>query len=178
MKLYMTRSISTITLLTMFIVVTGCNNDSDSETSTGGGSSVTIPDAGSAAEVPAASEPVSSLAGTYIGTATVTATASPPINLSQTETVPVTVTIDQNGSVTIQSGSDLFPDVITLNGNSFSYSRTFNNESFGSVTCSGTLTLQGSIENNTRLTATLNSQSVSCNGVSGTVTGSMNANKQ
>ena len=155
MKLTTTRKFSTITLLSLLFVFTGCSNDSSSETSTGGGGSVTNSD-----------------------TATVTATASPPVNLSQSETVPVTVIIDQNGTVTIQSGSDLFPNVITLNGNTFGYSRTFNNESFGSVTCSGTLTLQGSIESNGRLTATLSSQSVSCNGVQGTVTGFMNATKQ
>lgn len=178
MKLTTTRKFSTITLLSLLFVFTGCSNDSSSETSTGGGGSVTNSDTESVAAVPASSEPVSSLAGTYQGTATVTATASPPVNLSQSETVPVTVIIDQNGTVTIQSGSDLFPNVITLNGNTFGYSRTFNNESFGSVTCSGTLTLQGSIESNGRLTATLSSQSVSCNGVQGTVTGFMNATKQ
>lgn len=178
MKLLTTRNFSTITLLALLFVFTGCSSDSDSETSTGGGGSETISDTESVTQAPASSEPASSLAGTYTGTATVTATASPPINLSQSETVPVTVIIDRNGTVTIQSGSDLFPNVITLNGNTFGYSQTFNNESFGSVTCSGTLTLQGSIASNGILTATLSSQSVSCNGVSGTVTGVMNATKQ
>jgi len=68
-----------------------------------------------------------------------------------------------------------------MNGNSFSQSQTFNNQDFGSVTCSGTLTLQGAINNNT-LTGTLSSQSVSCilNGVNipGTVSGTLTATKQ
>ena len=171
MKLITIRNTGIITLLVLFLAFSGCSSDSSSETSSGGGSSVSAPES----DVPVSSAPVSSYAGTYTGTATATASA---LGLTESETVPVTIIIDQNGTVTIQSGSDLFPNVITLNGNTFGYSQTFNDENFGSVTCSGTLTIQGSIDNNGKLTATLNSQSVSCNGIPGTVSGSMTATKQ
>ncbi|MFW2437875.1 MAG: hypothetical protein ACN4GR_00725 [Arenicellales bacterium] len=162
MKIFTLRNSGITILLTVLIALSGCNSGTN-ETSTGGSGS-TSP---------------SSLAGTYTGTATATASA---LGLSESETVPVTIIIDQNGGVTVQSGSDIFPDVITLNGNSFSQSQTFNKEDFGSVICSGTLTLQGSIDSNGKLTATLSSQSVVCssNGVDipGIVSGSMTATKQ
>lgn len=165
MKLISIRNTGIIILLALFMAFSGCSSDNSNDTSSGGGGSTPAP------EEPA--DPVS-LAGTYTGTATATASA---LGLTETETVPVTITIDQNGSVTIQSGSDLFPNAITLSGNTFSHSQTFNNESFGSATCSGTLTLQGSI-NSGVLSATLTSQSVTCNGIPGTVTGSITATKQ
>jgi len=171
MKLITIRNTGIITLLALFLTFSGCSSDSSNETSSGGGGSASTPDAGT----PESSTPVSSLAGTYTGTATATASA---LGLTESETVPVTIIIDQNGTVTIQSGSDLFPNVITLSGNTFGYSQTFNDEKFGSATCSGTLNLQGSIDNNGRLTATLSSQSVSCNGIPGTVSGYMIATKQ
>lgn len=180
MILFNKQSSTLIALLALFMIVTGCGSESSSETSSGGGSTTSSTTTGgstSGTDTPASSEPVSSFAGTYTGTASVTATAAAPLNLSQTETVPVTITISENGTVTIQSGSDLFPDVITLSGNTFGHSQTFNNESFGAATCSGTLTLQGSI-NNGVLSASLNSQSVVCNGIPGTITGSMTATKQ
>ena len=168
MKIFTLQNTGIAILLTVLIAFSGCNN-STSETSTGGGGS----------ESPETDTPSFSLAGTYTGTATATASA---LGLSESETVPVTIIIDQNGTVTIQSGSDIFPDVITLDWNSFSQSQTFNNEDFGSVICSGTLTLQGSIDRNGKLTATLSSQSVSCNSngvdIPGTVSGSMTATKQ
>ena len=169
-----------LTLLALFMVFSGCSSDSSSETSSGGGSTSSSTATGggtTGSDTPVNNEPISSFAGTYVGTASVTATAAAPLNLSQTETVPVTIIISENGTVTIQSGSDLFPDVITLSGNTFGHSQTFNNESFGAATCSGTLSLQGSISNGV-LSANLSSQSVVCNNIPGTVTGSMTANKQ
>lgn len=159
-----------ITLVILFLSFSGCSSDSNSETSSGGGST-------SAATTTPSVEPapVSSIAGTYIGTATATASA---LGLTESETIPVTITISEDGKITIESGSDIFPDVITLNGNTFSYSQTFTDQSFGSATCSGTLTLQGAIDTNGRLTATLSSQSVTCNGIPGTVSGTLNATKQ
>ena len=177
MKLITIRNTGIITLLAMFLAFSGCSSDSGSETSSGGGSttsSTTTGDSTSGTDTPVSSEPVSSFAGTYTGTATATASA---LGITESETVPVTIIIDQNGTVTIQSGSDLFPNVITLSGNTFGHSQAFNNESFGAATCSGTLTLQGSI-NNGVLSASLSSQSVVCNGIPGTVTGSMTATKQ
>ena len=160
-----------ITLVILFLSFSGCS--SDSETSSGGGSSTS---AATATTTPSAEPaPVSSIAGTYIGTATATASA---LGLTESETIPVTVIISEDGKITIESGSDIFPDVITLNGNTFSFSQTFTNESFGSATCSGTLTLQGAIDSNGKLTATLSSQSVTCNGIPGTVSGTLNATKQ
>ncbi len=167
MKIFTLQYTGIAILFALLITISGCSS-STNETSTGGGDSAS----------PVTGTLPSSLAGTYTGTATATASA---LGLSESETVPVTIIIDQNGGVTIQSGSDIFPDVITLNGNSFSQSQTFNNEDFGSVVCSGTLTLQGSIDSNGKLTATLSSQSVTCNSngvdIPGTVTGSMTATK-
>lgn len=158
-----------ITLLALLLAITGCNSDSSSETSSGGGG-------GSATTTESTSTPVSpaSIAGTYRGTATATASA---LGITESETVPVTIIIDENGSITVQSGSDIFPDVITLNGNSFSTSQTFVNEKFGSATCSGTLSLQGSVDNSGKLAATLTSQSVSCNNIPGFVTGTLIATR-
>jgi len=163
-----------ITLVILFLSFSGCSSDSNSETSSGGGSTsaATTTTTTTPSVVPA---PVSSIAGTYIGTATATASA---LGLTESETIPVTVSISEDGKITIESGSDIFPDVITLNGNTFSYSQTFADESFGSATCSGTLTVQGAIDSNGKLTATLSSQSVTCNGIPGTVSGTLNATKQ
>mgnify|MGYP001553574937 CR=1 FL=1 len=164
------RSITQITFLSLLLAITGCNSSSDNDTSSGGGGTTTPP----TTPTPPPETPVS-FAGTYTGTATATASA---LGLTESNTVPVTIIIDQNGTVTIQSGSDIFPDVIALNGNTFASSQTFNNDKFGSATCSGTLNLQGSIDNSGLLTATLSSQSVSCNSIPGTVTGSLQANRQ
>ena len=161
-----------ITLVILFLSFSGCSSDSDSETSSGGGSTSAVTTTTTPSVEPA---PVSSIAGTYIGTATATASA---LGLTESETIPVTVIISEDGKITIESGSDIFPDVITLNGNTFSFSQTFVNEDFGSATCSGTLNLQGSIATNGQLTATLSSQSVVCNGIPGTVSGSLSATKQ
>lgn len=163
-------------LIIILLSLSGCSSDNDSETSSGGGTATTT----STTELPAApapvqSVPVSTVAGTYVGTATATASA---LGLTESRTIPVTITVSQDGKITIESGSDIFPDVITLDGNTFSFSQTFVNEDFGSATCSGTLNLQGSIATNGQLTATLSSQSVVCNGVPGTVSGSLSATKQ
>jgi len=175
MNLFSKKSTVLITLLALFMIFSGCSSKNSNETSSGGGVSTSTPDTGGDSGVPESSAPIASYAGTYTGTATATASA---LGLTESETVPVTIIIDQNGTVTIQSGSDLFPNVITLSGNTFGHSQTFNDEKFDSVTCSGTLTLQGSIDNNGKLTATLSSQSVTCNGIPGTVSGSMTATKQ
>ena len=173
MNLYSKKNAGLAILLALLMIFSGCSSKSSSETSSGGGSADSSPATGGT-DTRAGSAPGSSLAGTYTGSATATASA---LGLTESETVPVTITIDQNGTVTIQSGSDLFPNVITLNGNTFGYSQTFDNESFGSATCSGTLTLQGSV-NNGVLTATLSSQNVSCNNIPGTVSGTMTATRQ
>jgi len=164
------RGIALITFLSLLLAITGCSSSNDSDTSSGGGTST------STTTTPTTPPETSvSLAGTYTGTATAIASA---LGLTESETVPVTIIVDQNGTVTVQSGSDIFPDVIALNGNTFATSQTFDNESFGSATCSGTLSLQGSIDNNGLLSATLTSQSVSCNNIPGTVSGSLQATRQ
>jgi uncharacterized protein YceK len=179
MKIITLQTTGIAILLATLMVCSGCST-STSETSSGGGSS----GAGAGTGSPATGSPVtgavpSSLAGTYTGAATATASA---LGISESETVPITIIIDQNGSVTIQSGSDIFPNAAILNGNSFTQSQTFNNQDFGSAICSGTLSLQGSIDGNGVITATLSSQSVVCtiNGIAipGTVTGSLTATKQ
>ena len=172
MKPINTRSITQITFLSLLLAITGCNSSSDNDTSSGGGGTSTTTTPTTPTTPPETSV---SLAGTYTGTATATASA---LGLTESETAPVTIIIDQNGRVTVQSDADIFPDVIALNGNTFATSQTFNDEKFGSATCSGTLSLQGSIDNSGLLTATLSSQSVSCNSIPGTVTGSLQANRQ
>jgi len=172
MKPINTRSITQITFLSLLLAITGCNSSKDNDTSSGGGGTSTATTPTTPTTPPGTSV---SFAGTYTGTATATAAA---LGLTESETVPVTIIIDQNGTVTIQSGSDIFPDVIALNGNTFATSQTFNDEKFGSATCSGTLSLQGSINNSGLLTATLSSQSVSCNNIPGIVTGSLQATRQ
>lgn len=162
-------------LIAIFLFCSGCSSDSSSETSSGGGSTTTTTTELPASPAPVESAPISSVAGTYVGTATATATA---LGLTESRTIPVTITVSEDGKITIESGSDIFPDVITLDGNNFSFSQTFVNENFGSATCSGTLNLQGSIAANGQLTATLSSQSVVCNGIPGTVSGSLSATKQ
>ena len=162
-------------LITIFLFCSGCSSDSSSETSSGGGSTSTSTTTSESPASPVEPAPVSSIAGTYVGTATATASA---LGLTESRTIPVTITVDNYGKVSIESGSDIFPDVITLNGNTFSYSQTFVNEDFGSATCSGTLNLQGTIETNGKMSATLGSQSVTCNGIPGTVSGSLTATKQ
>lgn len=157
-------------LIIFLLSLSGCSSDNNSETSSGGGSITT--------ELPTSTvepAPVASIAGTYVGTATATASA---LGLTESRTIPVTITVDENGTISIESGSDIFPDVITLNGNTFSFSQTFVDENFGSATCSGTLNLQGAIDSNGKLTATLSSQSVTCNGIPGTVSGSLSATRQ
>lgn len=153
-------------ILLPMIALGGCNKDDSSETSSGGGGGSTPP-----ASSPPATES-SSIAGTYTGTATATASA---LGITQSESVPVTIIIDNDGTVTIQSGSDIYPNVFQLSGTSFGQSQTFNNHDFGSVTCSGTLTLQGSVGSNGVILANLTSQSVVCNGIPGTVSGSLSA---
>lgn len=176
MKHITIKNTGIISLISIFLFCSGCSSDNNSETSSGGGSTTSSTTTTATPASPVEPAPVSSIAGTYIGTATATASA---LGLSESETIPVTITVSEDGRVTIESGSDIFPDVITLNGNTFSYSQTFVDESFGSsATCSGTLTLQGSIDNNGSLTATLSSQSVVCNGIPGTVAGSLSATKQ
>lgn len=159
-------------LIIILLSLSGCSSDNNSETSSGGGSTTTELPTSPAPVEPA---PVASIAGTYVGTATATASA---LGLTESRTIPVTITIDENGTISIESGSDIFPDVITLNGNTFSFSQTFVDENFGSATCSGTLSLQGAIDTNGILTATLSSQSVTCNDIPGTVSGSLSATKQ
>ena len=157
-------------LIIFLLSLSGCSSDNNSETSSGGGSTTT--------ELPTSTvepAPVASIAGTYVGTATATASA---LGLTESRTIPVTITVDENGTISIESGSDIFPDVITLSGNTFSFSQTFVDENFGSATCSGTLNLQGGIDSNGILTATLSSQSVTCNGIPGTVSGSLSATRQ
>lgn len=154
-------------ILLPVIALSGCSDDDSSETSSGGGGGSSTP--------PASSPPTtesSSIAGTYTGSATATASA---LGITQSESVPVTITIDNDGTVTIQSGSDIYPNVFQLDGTSFGQSQTFNNHDFGSVTCSGTLTLQGSVGTNGVILANLTSQSVVCNGIPGTVSGSLSA---
>jgi len=176
MKIFTLQYTGITILFTLLLVFSGCSSNSN-ETSTGGGAST--PGAGTGSAPPENTAPPSSLAGTYTGTATATVSA---LGLSESETVPVTVIIDQDGTITIQSGSDIFNSILTMNGNSFSQSQTFDNEEFGSVKCSGTLTLQGSINNAGKFAATLSSQSVSCNSngvdIPGIVSGSLTANKQ
>ena len=164
-----------LSLIIIFLFCSGCSSDSSSETSSGGGSTTTSTTTAETPALPVESAPVSSIAGTYVGTATATASA---LGLTESRTIPVTITVAEDGKITIESGSDIFPDVITLNGNTFNFSQTFVNEDFGSATCSGTLYLQGSIEANGKLSATLSSQSVVCNGIPGTVSGSLTATKQ
>lgn len=175
MKIFTLQNTGIAILLATLMVFSGCSTKT-SETSSGGGTSgAGTGGTGSPATVAAPS----SLAGTYTGTATATASA---LGLSESDTVPITIIIDQNGNVTLQSGSDIFPNAVTLIGNSFTQSETFNNQDFGSAICSGTLSLQGSIDGNGVLTATLSSQSVVCtiNGIAipGTITGSLTATKQ
>ena len=110
-----------------------------------------------------------------IGAANATASA---LGLTESETIPVTITVSEDGRISIESGSDIFPDVVTLNGNTFNYSQNFVDSPFGAATCSGMLTLQGAIDTNGKLKATLSSQSVTCNGIPGTVSGSLTATKQ
>ncbi len=167
MKTLSTQKIIIAILFSSLFFISACNNSSSTSSGGGGGG-------GSGGDVP-----VASLAGTYTGTASATASA---LGLSESETVPVTIVIDATGKVTIQSGSDIFPDAITLTGNTFSHTQTFNNEDFGSAKCSGSLTLQGSIDSSGRLTATLSSKGANCtvNGsnIPGTITGSMTAQRQ
>ncbi len=178
MKIITQQNTCIAILLSLLMVFSGCNS-SNNETSTGGGTTVATPSTSDDSGSTVNTAPSSSLAGTYTGTATATASA---LGLTESETVPVTIIIDQNGRMTVQSESDIFPDVITLTGNAFGYSQTFNNEDFGSVKCSGTLSLQGSINNNGLLTANLNSQSATCNSngidIPGTVSGTLTATKQ
>jgi len=162
-------------LFIVLLFISGCSSDSNNETSSGGASTssvTTIPDSSVSTVQPA---PVSTIAGTYIGTANATASA---LGLTESETIPVTITVSEDGRISIESGSDIFPDVVTLNGNTFNYSQNFVDSPFGAATCSGMLTLKGAIDTNGKLNATLSSQSVTCNGIPGTVSGSLSATKQ
>lgn len=164
------------TLLSCALLLHGCS-DSDSEVSTsssGGGSSpapgtVTTPTNGS---TPTA--PVSQYAGTYKGTATATATA---LVLTETETAPVTIIIDNNGKVTVQSGSDIFRNVTTLSGNTFRYTQNLNGEDLGSVTCTGSVSINGNVGGGV-INGRLSSNNVVCNGIPVTATGSLTATRQ
>ena len=163
------------TLLLSLLLLSGCDSDSEISTSSDGGSGSTPP----ASSTPSSggttpSETVSQFAGTYKGTATATATA---LILTETESAPVTIIIDNSGTVTIQSGSDVFQSVTVLNGNTFSYTQGLNGQDLGSATCTGSLTIKGTITNGV-INATLSSSNVVCNSIPVTVTGTLNATKQ
>ena len=160
-------------LLFSVFLLHGCS-DSDVSTSSSGGSSQ--PTSGSTPQnggsTPA--ESVSEFAGTYRGTATATATA---LVLTETESAPVTIIIDNNGTVTIQRGSDIFQNVTVLNSNTFSYTQSLNGQDLGSASCTGSLTINGTISGGV-INGKLSSSNVVCNGIPVTVTGTLTATRQ
>ena len=165
-------SLAICTILFTTLLLHGCS-DSEVSTSSSGGSSTpsgSTPTNGGTTPV----ESVSEFAGTYKGTATATATA---LVISETETAPVTIIIDNNGTVTIQSGSDIFQNVTVLNSNSFSYTQSLNGQDLGSVTCTGSLSIKGTISGGV-INGNLSSSNVVCNGVPVTVTGKLTATRQ
>lgn len=163
-------------MLISLLLLSGCDSDSDVSTSSDGGSGSTPP-AGSTPP-PVSSPPaetVSQFAGTYKGSATATASA---LGLSESESAPVTIIIDNSGTVTIQSGSDIFQNVTVLNSNTFSYTQSLNGQDLGSVTCTGSLTINGTISGGV-INGTLSSSNVICNNaIPVTVTGTLKATRQ
>lgn len=165
-----------ITGLALCLALSGCNNDDDddSSTSSGGGS---VPPVTASPETESSSE-ISAYAGTYQGTATITASA---LVFTETRSAPVTITITPDGRVSVSSGSDIFENVTTLNGNTFSYSLSLANEDFGDISCTGNLVLNGTVSDAGKITASLVSQNVSCSVEGATIpakaTGTLNATR-
>ena len=160
-------------ILSIFTLASGCSSESEVTTSSNGGSSSNGGTTSTSAPAPAAETP-DQFAGTYVGSGTATASA---LGISESETAPVTIVIDKDGTVTVKSGSDIFGNVTVLNGNTFSYSQSLNDEDLGSVSCSGTLSINGTISNGV-IDAGLSSDSVNCGGLPVTVTGSLKATRQ
>ena len=159
-------------LLFSLLLISGCDSDNDVSTSSGG--STPPADSTPAPGTPPPAETPSEFAGTYKGSGTATATA---LGLTETESAPVTIIIDNSGTVTIQSGSDIFQNVTVLNNNTFSYTQSLNGQDLGSATCTGSLTINGTISSGV-INGTLSSSNVVCNSIPVTVTGTLTATRQ
>jgi hypothetical protein len=164
--------------LALCLALSGCNSsdDDDADTSSGGGSN---PPVVSTPETDTEStSDISSYAGTYQGTATATASV---LVFTETRSAPVTITISPDGRVSISSGSNVFDNVTTLNGNAFTYTLTLNNEQFGQISCSGSITLNGQVSDAGKISAALATQNVTCTAEGVTIpakaTGTLNATR-
>lgn len=142
------------------VMLSACGSDSPSASS-GGGSVTVIP-----------GDPAA-LAGTYSGSATLTVSA---LGISESQTYPVTITIEPNGNVSIRSGSEAIDDVAVLRGSGFSYTTT-DTATVGQYTCSGTITVSATIANG-RINGNLSTQNANCNGIGLSLTGTLQATRQ
>lgn len=158
-------------LLSTILLLTACGGGSSS----GGGES----DGETASETGETSNtsttPVSDIAGTYVGTATVTASGG---GLSETGSAPVQITISENNSVAFGKPGEPPIGTTTLNtsGDAFEISvpASFFNRS--GIECTGTLSASGTV-NGGAITGAIASSGVTCNGIPGTVNGSFSLDK-
>ena len=152
----------------LLISLAACGGGSSS----GGGSQTTS----TATQTPTSggtpTTPVNQFAGVYKGTVKATINvASPPLSATQTESV--TITIKNDGTVSVVSGS--FKWNGKLNGNSFKVSVPGTISQSG-ITCSGIISVNASISGST-ISGPVTAPNVNCGAFTVTISGSLNAKK-
>lgn len=159
-------------LLSVMLLLAGCGGGSSS----GGGEA----DGETASETGETSTTstttVSDVAGTYMGTATATATGG---GLSETGSAPVQITISENNSVAFGKPGEPPIDTTTLNSNGDAFEISVPASSLfdrPGIECTGTLSASGVVNGGT-ITGDISSSGVTCNGIPGTVNGSFSLDK-
>ncbi|NOZ10417.1 MAG: hypothetical protein GXP09_05195 [Gammaproteobacteria bacterium] len=153
----------------LVVFLTACSSDNGS-TSSGGG---TAPPTSSAPPVPEGGTPdnntpsTNQFAGTYSGTVKYTVSG---LGISTSDTDSFTVTIDENGKVSVNGTY-----AGKLSSNSFSISET-GTETVSGVTCSGTISVNGSISGST-ISGAFPPTTLDCGGLPLEFSGSFSATK-
>ncbi|MFC1665108.1 hypothetical protein ACFL17_05700 [Pseudomonadota bacterium] len=116
--------------------------------------------------------PINQFSGVYKGTVTATVTvAAPPFSATQSESV--TITIKNDGTVSVVSGS--FKWNGKLNGNSFSVSVPGTITQSG-ITCKGIISVNASISGST-ISGPVKTSNLNCGALSVKITGNLAAKK-
>ena len=113
-----------------------------------------------------------SFAGTYSGTWNATLSAG---GTSQSGTGIITIVVNPDGTVVIDPETSI-PGTGSVNGNSFTGGWDASSFNTPGLTCSGSLSLSGTISGNT-VTGTIGPSQFICNGVQFTARGTFTASK-
>lgn len=148
-------------ILALILGLAGCGGDGDSSSGgsgapTGGGAPVNL----------------AALAGTFAGTARITLSA---LGASETDTVPVRVVVSSNGTIRISFDDDVVASNQLAADGTFRITDAVANA--GVEQCNGNLTITGRVTA-AAVTATISSSGVSCSGIPGSLSGSLNAARQ